>query len=118
MNTPSTSVGPGLGGFIAFFLLAIALWLLMRNMNKRMRRMTYREEQEAAARAERGEAPAAAADGRTEGRAADGTGVDAPDGAPPRRPRPRPRRTAPPHPAPRTARTPLAHEPGGCLRDR
>ena len=48
MNTPSTSVSPGLGGFLAFFLLAIALWLLMRNMNKRMRRMTYREEQEAA----------------------------------------------------------------------
>ena len=50
MNTPSTSVSPGLGGFLAFFLLAIALWLLMRNMNKRVRRMAYREEQEEAAR--------------------------------------------------------------------
>jgi hypothetical protein len=50
VNTPSTSVSPGLGGFLAFFLLAIALWLLMRNMNKRVRRMTYREEQEQAAR--------------------------------------------------------------------
>ena len=54
VNTPSTSVSPGLGGFLAFFLLAIALWLLMRNMNKRVRRMTYREEQEAARRAAEG----------------------------------------------------------------
>ena len=80
MNTPSTSVSPGLGGFLAFFLLAIALWLLMRNMNKRMRRMTYREEQEAAARAKRGEAPATPGDGRTEGRPADGSDVDGPPG--------------------------------------
>jgi hypothetical protein len=80
VNTPSTSVSPGLGGFLAFFLLAIALWLLMRNMNKRMRRMTYREEQEAAARARRGEAPGTPADGRTQGRPADGTDVNGPPG--------------------------------------
>lgn len=36
-------VGPGLWGFIAAFVLALALWLLMRNMNSRMRRMAYRE---------------------------------------------------------------------------
>ena len=42
----STSVSPGLGGFLAFFLLAIALWLLMRNMNARLRRMAYRDEAE------------------------------------------------------------------------
>jgi hypothetical protein len=36
-------VGPGLWGFIAAFVLALALWLLMRNMNTRMRRMAYRE---------------------------------------------------------------------------
>ena len=48
MNAPSTSVSPGLGGFLAFFLLAIALWLLMRNMNARLRRMSYREEADAA----------------------------------------------------------------------
>lgn len=36
-------VGPGLWGFIAFFVLALSLWLLMRNMNSRMRRMAYRE---------------------------------------------------------------------------
>ena len=74
MNTPSTSVSPGLGGFLAFFLLAIALWLLMRNMNKRVRRMTYREEQEAARRAAeaasaRGEGPV---DGPVDGTLADG----------------------------------------------
>ena len=28
MDTPSTSVGPGLGAFIAFFVLALVLWLL------------------------------------------------------------------------------------------
>ena len=74
MNTPSTSVSPGLGGFLAFFLLAIALWLLMRNMNKRVRRMTYREEQEAALRAAeaasaRGDSPV---DGPVDGTLADG----------------------------------------------
>ncbi len=42
-GTPSTDIGPGLGAFIAFFALAIILWLLMRNMNGRMRRMAYRE---------------------------------------------------------------------------
>ncbi len=50
MNTPSTAVSPGLGGFLAFFVLAIALWLLMRNMNARMRRMSYRAQQEDEAR--------------------------------------------------------------------
>jgi hypothetical protein len=48
MDTPSTSIGPGLGAFIAFFLLAVVLWLLMRNMNGRMRRMAYREQQRVA----------------------------------------------------------------------
>jgi len=45
MGTPSSSVGPGFGAFVAFFLLAVALWLLMRNMNARMRRMAYREQE-------------------------------------------------------------------------
>jgi predicted lipid-binding transport protein (Tim44 family) len=48
MDTPSTSVGPGIGAFIAFFVLALVLWLLMRNMNGRMRRMAYREQQRVA----------------------------------------------------------------------
>jgi flagellar biosynthesis/type III secretory pathway M-ring protein FliF/YscJ len=42
---PSTVVSPGLWGFVAFFVLAVALYLLMRNMNARMRRMSYRAEQ-------------------------------------------------------------------------
>lgn len=40
------SVSPGIGGFLAFFLLAIALWLLMRNMNSRLRNVRYLEEAE------------------------------------------------------------------------
>ena len=93
MNTPSTSVSPGLGGFLAFFLLAIALWLLMRNMNKRMRRMTYLEEQEAAQRKKQAadaaaETAAGAASGRgngqvTDGRLVDGQPVDGPTAAAP-----------------------------------
>ncbi|MDQ2797064.1 MAG: hypothetical protein M3Y06_07860 [Actinomycetota bacterium] len=48
MDTPSTSIGPGLGAFVAFFGLAVILWLLMRNMNGRMRRMAYHEQQRVA----------------------------------------------------------------------
>ena len=43
MGTPTSDIGPGLGAFVAFFALAVLLWLLMRNMNARMRRMAYRE---------------------------------------------------------------------------
>ena len=39
----TTSIGPGVWGFLALFVLAIALWLLVRNMNARLRRMAYRE---------------------------------------------------------------------------
>jgi hypothetical protein len=49
MNAESVDVTAGLGGFLAFFLLAVALYFLMRNMNARLRRMSYREEQEAKA---------------------------------------------------------------------
>ncbi len=44
-GTPSSVVSPGIWGFIAFFVLAVALYLLMRNMNARMRRMSYRAEE-------------------------------------------------------------------------
>jgi hypothetical protein len=44
-GAPSSLVSPGLWGFVAFFVLAIALYLLMRNMNARMRRMSYRSEE-------------------------------------------------------------------------
>ncbi|HKX68740.1 MAG TPA: hypothetical protein VJN29_16100 [Intrasporangium sp.] len=44
MSDGSTlSIGPGVWGFLALFVLAIALWLLVRNMNARLRRMAYRE---------------------------------------------------------------------------
>ena len=46
MNPESVDVTAGLGGFLAFFLLAVALYFLMRNMNTRLRRLAYREEQE------------------------------------------------------------------------
>lgn len=52
MNPESVDVTAGLGGFLAFFLLAVALYFLMRNMNVRLRRMAYREEQEAKAAGE------------------------------------------------------------------
>ena len=34
---------PGFFAFLGFAFLAVVLWLLMRNMNARMRRMTYRQ---------------------------------------------------------------------------
>jgi hypothetical protein len=42
-GTENLPVGPGIAGFIAVFLLALALWFLLRNMNARLRRMAYRE---------------------------------------------------------------------------
>ncbi len=46
MNSPSTEVGPGLLAFVVFFFLAVALWLLMRNMFVRLRRMNLAERAE------------------------------------------------------------------------
>ncbi|GGB82743.1 hypothetical protein N798_09655 [Knoellia flava TL1] len=49
--TPSQQAAPGLWAFVAFLFLVISLWLLMRNMNARLRRMSYKQkaaEQEAA----------------------------------------------------------------------
>lgn len=46
MSPESVDVTAGLGGFLAFFLLALALYFLMRNMNARLRAMAYRQEQE------------------------------------------------------------------------
>lgn len=43
------SVTPGVLGFLVVFVLAIATWLLMRNLTSRLRRMRYREEQRLAA---------------------------------------------------------------------
>ena len=49
MSPESVDVTAGLGGFLAFFLLAVALYFLMRNMNTRLRNLAYREEREARA---------------------------------------------------------------------
>jgi flagellar biosynthesis/type III secretory pathway M-ring protein FliF/YscJ len=46
MSIPSTEVGPGFLAFIVFFFLAGALWLLMRNMFARLRRMNLAERAE------------------------------------------------------------------------
>ena len=75
MDPESVDVTAGLGGFLAFFLLAVALYLLMRNMNARMRRMAYREEQEAQAAA--GEGPDA-----VEGPDSDGSDSSGPEVGP------------------------------------
>lgn len=40
------SISPGIGGFLAFFLLAVALWLLMRSMSGRLRKVRFDEEAE------------------------------------------------------------------------
>ena len=39
------SVTPGLLGFLVVFVLAIALWLLFRNLTGKLRRMRFREDQ-------------------------------------------------------------------------
>ena len=44
-EAPTADGGPGFLAFLAFFILALALWFLMRNMNARMRRMSYRAEE-------------------------------------------------------------------------
>lgn len=48
MSGVNQSISAGIGGFLAFFLLACALWLLMRNMNGRLRNLKYNEEAEEA----------------------------------------------------------------------
>lgn len=64
-------IGPGVWGFLALFVLAIALWLLVRNMNSRLRRMAYREhervEAERAADAAKAEQSAETTDETDEG---------------------------------------------------
>ena len=52
MNQPSSVVAPGWWAFVAFFVLSVGLWLLMRSMFTRLRRMNLAErEREAAAKA-------------------------------------------------------------------
>lgn len=42
-DSGTTSALPGFLAFVAFAFLGLALWFLMRNMNARMRRMSYRQ---------------------------------------------------------------------------
>jgi hypothetical protein len=78
-STPMDDAMPGLGSFIVFVFLAISLYFLLRNMNARLRRMSYREkervqaQQDAAREADGGADPA-------EADRADGAGADAADG--------------------------------------
>jgi hypothetical protein len=62
------SVTPGVAGFLVVFVLAIATWLLLRNMTGRLRRLRFREEERAAREAD--DAPGAD----------DGAGPDRADG--------------------------------------
>jgi large-conductance mechanosensitive channel len=55
-ETPSDDSMPGLGSFIVFVFLAVALYFLLKNMNARLRRMSYREKERAAAEADAAEA--------------------------------------------------------------
>ena len=41
LTTAATRSDPGWPAFLAFVFLVVALWLLMRNMNARLRRMSY-----------------------------------------------------------------------------
>jgi hypothetical protein len=60
-DPPTADPGPGFYAFVGFFLLALALWFLMRNMNARMRRMSYRQQ-----RAHRGPDDPQAAEGEVD----------------------------------------------------
>ena len=80
MNTPSTEVSPGWWAFVAFFLLALALWLLMRSMFTRLRRINLAERDRTAEARRRAEETKVtrASDGSDEGKAdadADASGV-------------------------------------------
>lgn len=83
MNPPSFEVSPGIGAFFAFFFMAVALWLLMRNMFKRLRRMNLAAraaelEAEEQARGAESVGPDRTGDG---GSGASGAGSDSPPGS-------------------------------------
>ncbi len=78
---PNSNIGPGIGAFLAFFALAVALYFLMRNMNGRMRRMAYRERDRLAA-LEAAEAAKADGASATGGSAAGGPTQAGPSGVP------------------------------------
>lgn len=59
---PSDNSMPGMGAFIVFAFLAVALYFILKNMNALMRRMSYREREREAAEAAAHETDAASHD--------------------------------------------------------
>lgn len=43
MNTTSVEITAGLGGFLVLFALALAVWVLGRDMTRRLRRLDHTE---------------------------------------------------------------------------
>ena len=103
-DAPTADGGPGFLAFLAFFLLALALWFLMRNMNSRMRRMSYRQQ---AAHRGKDEPQATPEDlvAEHDGPPPGATRVDEADGSSPDRTRLRVRPTATRAPRPATRLT-------------
>lgn len=62
MNNTSVEITAGLGGFLVVFALALAVWLLGRDLTRRLRRMRLKEEERLAQ--ERLEAQSRAPQGR------------------------------------------------------
>ncbi|GAB48617.1 hypothetical protein [Mobilicoccus pelagius] len=56
MGGINQTISAGLGGFLALFVLAVVLWLLMRNMSGRLRNVRFDEELEDERRAAEAEA--------------------------------------------------------------
>lgn len=48
LGTDSTAITAGLGGFLVVFALALALWVLGRDLTRRLRRMGHAEQERAA----------------------------------------------------------------------
>lgn len=57
VDPATATAGPGVGAFIAFFVLAIALVFLMRDMVPRMQRMSYRAQERERAEQEGADSP-------------------------------------------------------------
>jgi hypothetical protein len=72
---PSERVTPGIGGFLVFFVLGLASWLLYRSFAKHVRRVDVRSRLRAQEEAERR--------GDDELRRGPGSGEDEDDGGPP-----------------------------------
>lgn len=45
MNTENVQFTAGLAGFVVLFVVGLVIWALGRDMNRRLRRMRFREEQ-------------------------------------------------------------------------